>query len=92
MKDRDLVDFMSHKIKPIIVRNYAKSRGWEEVGGHGKRIWIFNHPTTEYRQLIIPMDQDANYSEALYEIALRLSDIEQRQLDIIISDSSCSKF
>ncbi|WP_028322709.1 hypothetical protein [Desulfatiglans anilini] len=84
MPDKDLVKLCAG-IPPTALRDYAKSRGWEAVSGSKRRLWLFRHPSDELRQLIIPMDRDASYTDALLEIVLRLSEVENLPINMIIN-------
>jgi len=86
MKDRSLVTRIGAQVPPTDVRDYAKSRGWQPVGGSRRRIWIFGHPKAKLRQLIIPIDQDAAWTDALREIVLRLAELEQVAPEVVLSN------
>lgn len=74
-------------IPPSVVRDYATSHGWQMSGRSRFRRWIFNHPDANLRQLIIPMDREkeAGWSEALYEVVIRLASVEQVSPETVIN-------
>lgn len=86
MLDSDLFTRLGPQVPPTAVRDYAKSRGWQPAGESRRRLWIFRHAHEELRQLIIPMDQDASWVEALQEVVLRLAEAEQRPTEAILDN------
>lgn len=86
MQDRDLVAKTGTQITPTAVRDYVKSRGWKAVEGSRRRLWIFIHPNSELRQLIIPMDQDSAWNDALLEIIIRLAETEGSSFDMVLNN------
>jgi len=86
MPDRKLIAHLGMQIPPTAIRDYAKSRKWLPVEGSRRRLWIFRHTDSELRQLIVPMDRDAAWTDALGEIVLRLAETEKRPFEAILND------
>jgi hypothetical protein len=86
MQDKELITQLGSQIPPTSVRDYAKSRGWQPVEGSRRRLWIFNHPKAGLRQLIIPMDRDTAWADALLEVVLRLSELEQLSTETVLDN------
>lgn len=86
MQDKELVTQIGSQIPPTTVRDYAKSRGWQPVEGSRRRLWIFNHPKSKLRQLVIPMDRDSAWIDALLEVVLRLSELEQLAPETVLNN------
>ncbi len=85
-------------LRPLEVRNYAESRGWKQVPESQDRLWVLNHPQYNLRQLQIPIDADfVGFDQAMLDVALRLADIEERDVtnvlaDLLHSDSDTLRF
>ena len=86
MQDKELVTRLGSQIPPTAVRDYAKSRGWQLVEGSRRRLWIFRHPRVDLRQLIIPIDRDAAWADALLEVVLRLAELEQLAPETVLDN------
>ena len=86
MQDRELVTRLGSQIPPTAVRDYAKSRGWQPVEGSRRRLWIFRHPKADLHQLIIPIDRDAAWADALLEVVLRLAALEQLAPETVLNN------
>ncbi|NQU25060.1 MAG: hypothetical protein HQ567_27555 [Candidatus Nealsonbacteria bacterium] len=86
MQGKELVTRLGSQISPTAVREYAKSRGWQPVEGSRRRLWIFRHPKADLRQLIIPIDQDAAWADALLEVVLRLAALEQSAPETVLDN------
>ncbi len=86
MKDRELVRRLGAQIRPTAVRDYAKSRGWRPGPDSKRRLWILGHPEVDLRQLIIPIDQDAAWADALLEVVLRLAEQEQSAPEAVLDN------
>lgn len=88
--DRQKIYSIAKTLSPTAVRQYAQSTGWEPVTGSKRRIWLFKHPTVELVQLQIPMDRDDDIAEALFEVAKRIAEVEQRTIESVIEDLASS--
>ncbi len=86
MQDRELITRLGAQIPPTAVRDYAKSRGWQPGKRSRRRLWIFCHPKADLRQLIIPIDRDAAWADALLEVVLRLAELEQLAPEIVLDN------
>lgn len=86
MLDRANQLSIAASVTPTALREYAKSRKWEPVEGIRQRIWLFRHPEQKLRQLVIPMDRDDGYGEAVLEAALRIADMEKRPVSAVLDD------
>jgi hypothetical protein len=73
-------------LRPLAVKLYAESRGWEHVPLEGARFWLFRHPTQRLRQLQVPMDEDAGFEDAMFDVVRRLSELEERPIEQIVAD------
>src|SRR6266446_5257616 len=84
--ENDLIN-QAALVSPLAARRYAESKGWEFLReGMDSRVYLFRHPTERLRQLIIPMDGgDQDYGAAILDVARRLSELEQRPLENILS-------
>lgn len=86
MQDKELIARLGGQIPPTAVRDYAKSRGWQAVVGSRRRLWVFRHPEADLRQLIIPIDRDSAWADALLEVVLRLAELEQLPVETVLSN------
>jgi hypothetical protein len=86
MQTNELIAHLGPQIPPTAVRDYAKSRGWESGKSSRMRRWILTHSDSSLRQLIIPIDQDSNWNDALQEVVLRLSEVEDSSPEMILND------
>jgi len=86
MQDKELITRLGAQIPPTAVRDYAKSRGWQPVQGSRRRLWILRHPEANLRQLIIPIDRDAAWAEALLEVVLRLAELEHLDPETVLNN------
>jgi hypothetical protein len=74
-------------LRPLAVKLYAESRGWEPVALEAARFWLFRHPQHRLRQLQIPMDaDDPGFADAMLDVVRRLVEIEQRAPDRVLDD------
>jgi hypothetical protein len=86
MQDKELFLQLGAQIAPTAVRDYAKSRGWQSVEGSRRRLWIYSHPKADLRQLIIPMDRDVAWADALLEIVLRMAELEELAPETVLNN------
>jgi len=86
MQDRELITRLGGQIPPTAVRDYAKSRGWKAVEGARRRLWIFGHPKAGLRQLIVPIDRDSAWADALLEVVMRLAELEQLPVETVVNN------
>ena len=84
--DRSQLISLAKVVAPTIVRDYARTNGWEPVEGSKRRIWLFRHKTERLLQLQIPMDRDDDTAEAVLELAERLAAVEKRPLESVVDD------
>lgn len=74
-------------IKPQQVRSYALAKGWHRVPSKRPEIALFNSPSGEPDQLIVPMDETfQDYARRLDEVIENLAHVESRSAIAVLND------
>jgi hypothetical protein len=85
-------------ISPQEVRTYALAKGWRRVPGVNGEITVFDHPSIQWEQLIVPMDETFDdYDKRVFEVIQTLAGIEARPAteildDLLMPDSDVLRF
>jgi len=85
-------------VKPQQVRGYALAKGWQRVQGVNGEIALFDHSHSQWRQLVVPMDETFDdYDKRVFEVVQTLSEIESRPgteilNDLLMPDSDVLRF
>lgn len=74
-------------IKPQQVRAYALAKGWQRVPTKRAEIALFNNPSGELDQLIVPMEESfQDYARRLEEVIENLAHVESRPSIAVLND------
>lgn len=74
-------------ISPQHVRSYAIAKGWQRVPKVNGNIALFQRPTDDWRQLIVPMDESMeDYSQRIFEVVEKLAELESRSIVQVLND------
>lgn len=85
--EHDEISDLLKLIKPQQVCCYALANGWRRVPTKWPEIALFNSPTGELDQLIIPMDQSFHdYERRLEEVIENLAQAESRPAITVLHD------
>ncbi len=85
-------------VKPQQVRSYALAKGWQRVPGVNGEIALFDLPNSQWRQLVVPMDETFDdYDKRVFDVVQTLSEIESRPgaeilNDLLMPDSDVLRF
>lgn len=86
MKVNDL-KYLSEKVSPQNVRQYALANGWQRVPNVNGGIALFNRPDSDLDQLIIPLQPTApDYARRIMDVVAILADRERRPAEEILND------
>lgn len=87
MKDDALPTNILQLIKPQQVRSYALAKGWKRMQGVNGGIALYNHPSTEWDQLLVPMeDSFDDYAKRLRDVVDTLANFERRPVSELLND------
>ena len=76
-----------YDVQPNSVRDYVISKGWKKVETKSTEYYLFNHPSIELIQILIPKNpEESDYSRQITDVLLRLGDQEKRSVVLILWD------
>lgn len=74
-------------IRPTFARDYVIATGWRRITTKSQHYALFEKSSENMVQLLIPQDhQTSDYSDRIFEVAEKLSQIERRGLTAILRD------
>ncbi|WP_152050801.1 hypothetical protein [Tautonia marina] len=83
----DLPEHLVSRINPVEARHYVAASGWKRVTGVNGKVAVFDHPTSELDQLLIPLDAGlADYARRMAEVISTLAEHEGRPASDILDD------
>jgi hypothetical protein len=74
------------KVIPSRARFYVESRGWQRVEGIRESTAVYRHPALENEELMIPDQSFADYTLRIYDVLVKLAEIESRDPRDVLSD------
>lgn len=76
------------EISPILIRDYAKAKGWKFIAeATNDGLFVLNHPTEKYTQIVFPVDSEAaDYGDAISLAIRRLAEFEGAAPDNLVED------
>src|SRR5438045_619397 len=84
----DLPRELVQALRPADIARYVESRGWRPVQGTHRLALVFQHPSSELDQVIVPTEEVEADSFALLmrEVVRNLSLLEQRPARDVLTD------
>jgi len=87
MNYKGLPEQLVARINSVDARGYALASGWRRLPGVNGKVAVYNHPTSDLDQLIVPLDAGlSDYARRMAEVVSNLAEKEGRPASEILDD------
>lgn len=87
MSYKGLPEQLVARINSVDARGYAIASGWRRLPGINGKVAVYNHPSSDLDQLIVPLDAGlSDYGQRMAEVVANLAEKEGRPATEILDD------